>query len=163
MSLRCSKLIYFITGDRAVSHWAAKDATLSLQGRRSEPRAAWDTIKAAPDSGWLITFPADITALTAAPASSWGRGGALLDTDYVTAKVTYGVGRLGLASAYAAPWPGGGGLWRGGSNDDDKLVCVQTNFMGRFYPPQLSHNPNSISSFTNEATWIGVILSGIII
>lgn len=53
MSPRCGKLIYFIKGDGAVSHWAAKDATLSLQGHRSERRAAWDTIKAA--SGQQLT------------------------------------------------------------------------------------------------------------
>lgn len=49
MPLRCSKRIYFIMGlwNRAVSHWAAKDATLSLQGHMSEPQAAWDRIKAA--------------------------------------------------------------------------------------------------------------------
>lgn len=35
--------------NRAVSHWAAKDATLSLQGHMSQPQAAWDRkrIKAA--------------------------------------------------------------------------------------------------------------------
>lgn len=49
MPLRCSKLIYLTMGlcNRAVSHWAAKDATLSLQGHMSEPQAAWDGINAA--------------------------------------------------------------------------------------------------------------------
>lgn len=46
MPLRCGKLIYFIMVlcDGAVSHWAAKDATLSAQGHRKEhqePAAGW--------------------------------------------------------------------------------------------------------------------------
>lgn len=39
----------------AVSHWAAKDATLSLQGHMSEPLAAWDRDRIKAASGQKLT------------------------------------------------------------------------------------------------------------
>lgn len=47
--------------NRAVSHWAAKDTTLSLQGHMSKPQAAWDGDR----------IRAAITALTAIPSVVW--------------------------------------------------------------------------------------------
>lgn len=41
--------------NRAVSHWAAKDTTLSLQGHMSKPQAAWDGDRIRAASGQKLT------------------------------------------------------------------------------------------------------------
>lgn len=41
--------------NRAVSHWAAKDGTFSLQGHMSEPQAAWDRDRLKAASGQKLT------------------------------------------------------------------------------------------------------------
>lgn len=41
--------------DGAVSHWAAKDATLSLQGHMGEPQATWDRDRIKAASGHKLT------------------------------------------------------------------------------------------------------------
>lgn len=57
MRLRCSKLVYFIMGlcNWAVSHWAAKDASLSLQGHMSWPPSGWDMDRIRASSGQKLT------------------------------------------------------------------------------------------------------------
>lgn len=58
MPLRSREPICFIMalGSRAVSHWTAKDATLSLQGWVTSSHGTGTESKLPLDTNWLITF-----------------------------------------------------------------------------------------------------------
>lgn len=66
MPPRSSQPIYFImvVGTRAVSHWRAKDASLSLQGWVIGSHWTWTESKLPLHPNWLITFPVDAAHLS---------------------------------------------------------------------------------------------------
>lgn len=150
-------------------HYKATAASHRQRGTGTESKLPLDT-------SWLITFPADITALTAVPAS-WGRvefaqywlcdiesclchwSRACLhirftSTNTVKCKMSLKLIRLCI-------WP---------IQKNKQTTSLESSFNRSdqlkwycFHSPYSLFDPNSINPFTNEATWIGVILNQIII
>lgn len=168
-------------GNRAVSHWAAKDATLSLQGHRSEPQAAWDRDRIKAASGHKLTdyfssWHHSSDSCPNIPRESrvcsilimWHRKllmslvtpPQMLPCVCAHSLHLFKYSKMSLKLIGLCIWP----------TQNNKTTSLESSFNRSdqlkwycFHSPYSLFDPNSINPLTNEATWIGVILNQIII
>lgn len=162
MPLRSSQPRYFImtVGTGAVSHWTAKDASLSLQGWVIGSHWTWTESKLPLHPNWLITFPVDTTLLSQLVSIlvMWDRK---LPMSLMTSRDVAVTISNAPTSADTVPW-GVLGSWKDTFELFKSLSVSSFNHSNHFkyycFQP-LYHmlEPNQIKSFTNEAMWMWML------